>query len=500
MVVFTIIGVVTAALVATVAVLALLLASRRRQYSHIPFPPLDNFWLGHASSVDRKMRGGLAFDEIMMEYSKKHGEVFVLFFLHSPYVVVSLDDPKAMREVVNDKSLVKSDIFLAMRSLYGHRFLGNFMDSETDVNVWLKRQKAFAPVYSTKNVRDLVVLVNQLVDKFIMHIDKEKDKEEALGMKDTIRLITSAIGGSITFGVDIETIVEMKSLDQALETAFALYRDMVFDPLTRYLPIYRGKWQQAKETCAFLRGEVAKYVVKRQKETSETNSHDWKDFLSCALKVIGEYDFEVVIDMLLEIYIGTALTTPVTMSNCLREILRHPEVEKQVVEEVDRVLEGKPFVSATDIQSLHYLDCVLKETLRRHSTVPVFSRASTSALTVAGYAIPVGCEVHISCFAMHLSDKLWQDPMKFDPNRFYSLNDPSATLSFGCGIRACLGRSLAEHEMTVIIARLFQTFTFQLEQQSKEYDMYEPKASLIIFKDPVKCKIKRRLVKETGLC
>ena len=503
MVVFTMIAVITAVLVATVGVLALLLSNTRRSYWHIPHPPLDNFWLGHASTFDSKLNAGIALDEVAMEYSKKYGEVVVLFLLHMPYVMVNLDDSNAMRQLAKNTTLVKPDSFTSLQSLHGHRFYGKFIEGETDLNVWLKRQKAFAPFYSKKNTRELVVVFNKLIDKYIEHIDKESEKGEMVSMKAMTRLISSAIGGSVTLGIDIETVVEMKPLDDIFIRALELYIEMLANPLTQYLPIYRSKWQQAKETCAFLRGEFAKYVVKRKKETSETNSNGWKDFLSLAVTATyanREYDVEEVVDLMAEAFSLSHFSTAVTISHCLREILRHPEIEKRLVEEVDQVLKDKPYVSFTDIQSLHYLACVLKETLRRHSTLPSLLRKNTSDLTIAGYAIPVGTNVHISLFCMHLNDKFWPDPMKFDPDRFYSLtgdHEPSSILTFGSGMRACLGRSFAEQKMKMIIARLFQTFTFQLEEQRKEYDKYQSMTILLPLRDPVNCKIKRRLVKET---
>ncbi|XP_062520050.1 cholesterol 24-hydroxylase-like [Corticium candelabrum] len=506
MVVFTILAVITAVLVATVGVLALLLANTRRRYWHIPHPPLDNFWLGHAGMIDRRMNEmneGSTIDEILLEYSKKYGEVIVFFLVHVPQVSITLNDSNAMRQLGRDATLAKPIFVTGLKCLYGNRFFGNFLEGVNDLNVWLKRQKLFAPFYSKKNLRDVIGVTNEVIDKYIAYLDKESEKGETVCMKETNRFLTSAIGGRVSLGVDIDRIDQMMVLDRAVIQGFNLYADMMNDPLTRYLPIYRGKWQKAKETCALLRGGITEIIEKRQKESSETNGYGWKDFLGLALEAMenGEYDFEEMVDVMVEAFDSSHVGMVATVNNCLKEILQHPEVEKQLVEEVDRVLEGKPFVSFTDLQSFHYLACVLKESLRCHPTLPYLLRETTTDLTVAGYPVPAASFVHISIYCMHHNDKFWPDPNKFDPNRFYSLtgdHDPSANLSFGSGMRACLGRAYAEQELKMIFARLFQAFTFEMEKQSKEYDKYGTKLMPLMYRDPINCKIKRRLVNETA--
>jgi cytochrome P450 len=53
----------------------------------------------------------------------------------------------------------------------------------------------------------------------------------------------------------------------------------------------------------------------------------------------------------------------------------HPEVQKKLHEEIDRVIGGtsRP-LTKEDLRDLTYLECVIKETLRLFPSVPFFGR------------------------------------------------------------------------------------------------------------------------------
>lgn len=87
----------------------------------------------------------------------------------------------------------------------------------------------------------------------------------------------------------------------------------------------------------------------------------------------------------------------------------------------------------------------------------------------------------------------WKDPEKFDPMRFSlkeKIGRPSTLyLPFSFGPRTCIGKTLAQFEAKVILARLFQQFDLQLiPGQTIRYS----EQTTIRPKDGVRCLLTRK--------
>ena len=67
---------------------------------------------------------------------------------------------------------------------------------------------------------------------------------------------------------------------------------------------------------------------------------------------------------------------------------------------------------------------------------------------------------------MHRSRRYWEDPLRFDPDRF--LPDRAAGrprfvyFPFGGGQRQCIGQGLATIEIPLILAAVLQAFRFDI--------------------------------------
>ncbi|XP_042491623.1 cytochrome P450 736A117-like [Macadamia integrifolia] len=62
-------------------------------------------------------------------------------------------------------------------------------------------------------------------------------------------------------------------------------------------------------------------------------------------------------------------STSILLEWTMAEILKHPEVMKEVQEEVRGVTRGKANITEVNIKQMHYLNAVIKETLRLHHSL-----------------------------------------------------------------------------------------------------------------------------------
>ncbi|XP_020295585.1 cytochrome P450 4C1-like [Pseudomyrmex gracilis] len=144
-------------------------------------------------------------------------------------------------------------------------------------------------------------------------------------------------------------------------------------------------------------------------------------------------------------------------------LAEHKDVQDRVREEVDEVMEnngGK--LTMTALQNLPYLERCLKESLRLYPSVPFISRVVSQDVKLQSYTIPAGTVLHINIFDTHRDPKFWEDPEKFDPDRFLTENvrnrHPYSYVPFSAGPRNCIGQRFAMLELKAVIASLVHKF------------------------------------------
>ena len=82
-------------------------------------------------------------------------------------------------------------------------------------------------------------------------------------------------------------------------------------------------------------------------------------------------------------------TTSTTLEWAMSELLRHPHAIKKVQEEIESVVGQHRKVKESDLATMKYLHCVVKETLRLYPAVPLgVPHESVETVTVGGYCIP----------------------------------------------------------------------------------------------------------------
>jgi cytochrome P450 family 4 len=107
------------------------------------------------------------------------------------------------------------------------------------------------------------------------------------------------------------------------------------------------------------------------------------------------------------------------ISFCLYNIAKYPEVQQKIFEEIQSQVEsGNAALTLKDLNNLHYLELVIKESLRLFPSIPLFARRLSEEITVNGYTFPKNCSVYISPYLMGRDAKLFMDPLEFKPERF----------------------------------------------------------------------------------
>jgi cytochrome P450 len=139
-------------------------------------------------------------------------------------------------------------------------------------------------------------------------------------------------------------------------------------------------------------------------------------------------------------------TTASTCSFLMYELLRQPELLKQIIAEIDETFaKGAP--SAQELRSMRTLRGAFLETLRLHPVAPGLIRHAAEPFEFQGYRVEAGQKVLIAISVPNFLSEFYPDPERFDIERYYPPRREDRQEVFnpwGVGPHLCLGSGQAE--------------------------------------------------------
>ena len=139
-----------------------------------------------------------------------------------------------------------------------------------------------------------------------------------------------------------------------------------------------------------------------------------------------------------DLFIAGTETVTTTLKWTLLFMAIHTDIQSKVQSELDHVVGKSRRPNVKDRAHLPYTEATLMECQRR-GNIALFSvpRCTTQETTLNGFTIPQGTWVFINRWGMHMSERYWTNPDRFDPTRFLSKTNtvlqPEAFVPFGVG-------------------------------------------------------------------
>jgi cytochrome P450 len=174
---------------------------------------------------------------------------------------------------------------------------------------------------------------------------------------------------------------------------------------------------------------------------------------------------EEVRDQVITIFMAGHETTAMAMTWTWYLLSQHPIEEARLHAELESVLDGR-VPNSEDLSKLTYTRMVIDESMRLYPPVHIITREAIAEDMLAGRRVPKGSTVLIAPWVLHRHLKLWQNPDRFDPERFtpeHAAARPRFSyLPFGGGRRICIGAAFATAEATLLLATIAQRHRLRL--------------------------------------
>ncbi|XP_006888366.1 PREDICTED: cholesterol side-chain cleavage enzyme, mitochondrial-like [Elephantulus edwardii] len=167
-----------------------------------------------------------------------------------------------------------------------------------------------------------------------------------------------------------------------------------------------------------------------------------------------------------ELLAGGVDTTSMTLQWSLYEMARSLKVQEALRAEVLAARRQANGDLNMMLKLIPLLRASIKETLRLHPISVTVQRYVANDVVIRDYKIPAKTLVQVATFAMGRDPAFFSKPECFDPARWLNKDKDHTyfrNLGFGWGSRQCVGRRIAELEMTLFLIHMLENFRIEIQ-------------------------------------
>jgi cytochrome P450 len=182
-------------------------------------------------------------------------------------------------------------------------------------------------------------------------------------------------------------------------------------------------------------------------------------------------------------------TTSTTLTYALWALGQDRDLQDRVRAEVAEL--GERALTPDDVAELGLTVRVLHEALRLCPPASGTVRTPTRDIVVDGYRVEADTMAIVSFYAMHRDPALWEDPLRFDPDRFLPERSKGRSrwqyLPFGGGPRSCIGDHFAMLEATLALATIIRAA--EIESLDGDFPLATP--FTVVAAAPIRARVRR---------
>jgi cytochrome P450 len=371
------------------------------------------------------------------------------------YVVLRADLVRQVL-VTHQKSFKKGPGFERARIVLGNGLL----TSEGDFH--LRQRRMLQPAFHRRRIASYAGIMVEEAQRLSADIREGEVRDVAADMSQlALRVVSRALFGA---ELDADALEISHAVAEAGE--FFDYLTVALFPVLLRTPLPRIR--RFKEAVALLERETTRVITERREDGE--GGDDLLAILLAARDVEGDgtgMSDEQVRDEALTLITAGHETTANGLTWTWYELAQHPAVEARFHEELAAVVGDRP-LGPDDLAALPYTQAVLLESMRLYPPAWGIERRAVRDQEIGGYVIPAGAAVLMPTFVVNRDERLYPDPLRFDPERFLgavaAARPDWAYPLFGAGTRKCIGVSFAMLEAVLVLAELGRRWQLRLDE------------------------------------
>jgi cytochrome P450 len=372
--------------------------------------------------------------------------------------ILLVNDPTMDREILTDPLEIfpKNDLMVgALEPLVGDSI---FVSSGER---WRRQRAMIDPAFSHMRINTAFESMVAAVDAYESQLEQRAGAGEVFSLDHAMSELTADVICRTIFSKPLESATAREVCDTFTEFEASVAS------VDLWQLIFGKPWadvrqpQRTLDACARIRELIGELVDPRL-DGREAPQDDIIEAVIGARDADSGAAFsrEELIDQMGVFFLAGHETTASVLTWCFFILARRPELAVRLRAEVAEHCGDGP-VTIQHVKQLSFVRNVFREALRLYPPITFIPRVAAESTKIGGERVKRGAMIMVSPWTAHRNALLWNEPDRFDPDRFERDDDRGVLMSFGLGPRICVGAAFATIESGLILARLLRRFDFE---------------------------------------
>ena len=376
-----------------------------------------------------------------------------------------INHPDGIKHVLQDnpRNYVKGRMFDAVREVADGLLT-------LEGQEWLAQRRMMQPIFHRQYISKFGPVISEATLRMVERWRGWAESGQEIELTWEITHLTMEIVTRALFGSDLGDD-DQNAIGQAITSVldYVTFREDV-----PFYPSLKVPTPRNLKTRAALRtiDRIIYRIIQNRHRVPLGQTEESGDLLALLMQAQGEegrpgLTVSQLRDEVLTFFIAGHETTAVLLSWALYLLGKHPDVVGRLNAEIEGSLDGRT-PTAEDTPHQPYTRMVLEETLRLYPPAWITSRDTVQEDEICGCRIPANAVVMLSPYVLHHHPGFWEEPEKFDPERFSAEQVAGRPhflhFPFGGGPRQCIGSGFAMLEASLVLVTLLQHFRFELAE------------------------------------
>ncbi|KAF7988088.1 hypothetical protein HCN44_007582 [Aphidius gifuensis] len=381
--------------------------------------------------------------------------------------VVCIRNPELIKSIAikNFDHFVNHPVFIDAKTepLFGNNLISLHDDR------WREVRNLLTPAFTSSKMKGMFKLMSNIGENFIDYlIEDSKDGPVEINSKDAFCRYTNDVIATCAFGISINSMKDKDNEFYTLgrkgtkfEGALAMIKMMFIQSFPNLSKLFNIQFIDSKVDRFFQ--NVVEDTIRTRDEKGITRPDMIQLMMETRANETGPtLSIQEMTSQAFIFFFGGFESSSSLMSFAAHEIAANPEIQKKLQNEIDEMFEKtNEDVTYEAVNGLVYLDAVINEALRCYPILGVLDRVCTKSFelppTLPGkkpLRLEPGDFIWMPVYPIQRDPIYFDDPDKFNPDRF--IKDPKGTLNSpaGLGPRMCIGNRFALLETKVLLVHL----------------------------------------------
>lgn len=396
--------------------------------------------------------------DFMMKLHKELGDVAEFKLFHQNMVLLTGSSASEAFYRAPDEVLDQGPAYKIMTPIFGH---GVVFDAPIDKKN--QQLQMLMPALRDKPMRTYSDLI---VDEVMGMVGNWNDSGifDLLDFTKELTIYTSShclLGKEFRHELSGEFAEVYHDLEQSMKPIAYVFPNLP-------LPVFRRR-----DRARIKLHDMVSKIMERRAATTEKSTNVFQTLIDATYQDGTKLSSHEITGMLTAAIFAGHHTSSGTSAWVLIELLRHPDIMKSVVKEIDDLFCHDGQITFESLRQIPQLENVIKEVLRLHPPLIFLMRKVMKDFKVGDYLIESGKFVCAAPSVTHRIPELFPNPELFDPERYNPERSEDKNQygwqAFGGGRHKCSGNAFAMFQIKAIFCFLLKNYEFELVNPPEYY-------------------------------